>query len=303
MAVNGINAIETSFVKDYGTNIELLVQQIGSVFRPCVYNDSFVGESAAVIEQVGEVSAQVRATRHGDTPLVPTPMDRRWCFPTDFELADLIDTQDKLRQIIDPTNMFAQAQAAALGRSIDDIIIEAILGDNKTGQNAGTTVALPAAQQIDNGGTGMTIEKLRTALEKFENANVDLERENVYAVISPEQKRQLLSTTEVTNADYNTVRALANGEIDTFLGFKFKTSTRLLGGAFYGGTRTPTANMQTATFFTEKGVGLGMWNDISSRIDERADKSYAWQVYSKGTFGATRLQEEKVITIETDKTK
>jgi hypothetical protein len=40
-----------------------------------------------------------------------------------------------------------------------------------------------------------------------------------------------------------------------------------------------------------------MWNDITTRISERDDKSYATQVYVKGTFGATRLEEGKVVEI------
>ena len=98
MAVTGINAIETSFVKDYGTNVELLVQQMGSKLRDTVRVQSFTGESAAYIEQVGSVAAVKRTVRHGDTPLVPTPFDRRWAFPIDWEVADLIDQQDRLRQ-------------------------------------------------------------------------------------------------------------------------------------------------------------------------------------------------------------
>lgn len=303
MAVTGVNAITTSFVKDYGTNVEMLVQQMGSVLRPYVYLESFVGEAAAFIEQVGEVTAKLRTERHADTPLTPTPMDRRWAFPKDYENADLIDKQDRLRQIIDPTSPFAQAQAYAIGRAMDDEMIERMLGDNKTGQNAEANVPLPASQQIAAGGTGMTIEKLRQTREKFLDANVDLDREMVCAAITPRQLTQLLSTTEITSADYNTVRALVQGEIDTFMGFTFKTSNRLKGASNYNGSFVPAANTETALFFTEKGVGLGVWNDISARVDERPDKSYATQVYTKATFGATRLQEDKVIAVDTDTTK
>jgi hypothetical protein len=38
-----------------------------------------------------------QTTRKGphpsDTPLISTPQDRRWCFPNDFDWADLIDRQ------------------------------------------------------------------------------------------------------------------------------------------------------------------------------------------------------------------
>lgn len=298
--VTGINAIETSFVKDYGTNVELLVQQMGSKLRDTVEIHSFTGESAAFVEQVGEVAALKRTTRHSDTPLVPTPMDRRWVYPVDWEIADLIDQQDRLRQIIDPTSPFARAQAASIGRAMDDAIIEGVMGDVKTGKEAGTTVSLPGGQVIVNGGTAMTISKLRTAREKFLDANVDLDSEMVTAVITPRQLTQLLATTEVTSSDFNTVKALVQGELNTFMGFRFKVSNRLLGASSYGGDRAVIdTNVESALFYTQRAAVLGIWNDITARIDERADKSYATQVYAKATFGAARCQEPKVIRVDT----
>lgn len=300
--VTGINAIETSFVKDYGSTVELLAQQKMSKLRMSVTEQSFRGESAAFIEQVGEVAAQKRVTRHGDTPLVPTPMGRRWVFPTDYEVADLIDSQDRLRQIIDPTSPFARAQAAALGRAMDDELIAGILGDNKTGQDAGTTTSFDSNMEVAVGSTGLTIDKLRSARELLLNNDVDVDDEEVYLALTPKQEMQLLETTEVTSSDYNTIKALVQGQINTFLGFRFICSTRLPGATNYNVSTTiysPSANEDTALFYTKRGVGLALWNDITARIDERADKSYATQVYAKATCGATRLQEEKVGRIVT----
>ena len=296
MAVTGINAIETAFVKDYGATIDLLCQQMMSRLRDTVTVQSFTGESAAFIEQVGEVAAVKRTTRHADTPLVPTPMNRRWVFPIDHEVADLIDSQDRLRMIVDPTSSFARAQAAAIGRAMDDEIIEGILGTNKTGQNAGTNTSL--ATTIADGSAALTIDKLREVRETFQNADVDFEMEDVYAIITPKQNRQLLETTEITSSDYNSVKALVQGQIDSFMGFKFKVSNRLKGAANYNGSQTEEASHETALFYAKRGVGLGLWNDITARVDERADKSYSLQVYCKATFGATRLDEDKVIAVE-----
>ena len=297
MAVTGINAIETFNVNDYTSNVELLLQQKGSKLRNLVRNESFVGENADFIEQVGLVAAVKRVTRHGDTPLVPTPTDRRWVFPSDYEIADLIDDQDKLRLIIDPTSPFAMAQAAALGRSLDDEIIEGAFGNNQTGQTpTSTTVAFTAGNLIAAGGTGLTIDKLREIRQGMAEAEVDFDLEMVHAIVTPAGLNNLLQTTEATSSDYNTVRALVHGQIDSFMGFKFTESNRLPGGVNYSATGTVTvaANTSRQLFFAESGLGCGMWNDISSRVDERADKSYSTQVYAKATFGATRLQEGKV---------
>jgi len=297
MAVNGINAIETSFVNDYTSNVELLLQQKGSKLRPTVRVESFIGENADFIEQVGKVRAVKRTQRHADTPLVPTPMDRRWCFPTDYEIADLIDKQDRLRQIIDPTSPFAMAQSAALTRGMDDAIFEGAFGSNQTGQTpASTSVAFDSNNLIAAGGTDLTIDKLREIKTGMLQAEVDFESEVVTGVIDPVQLENLLQTTEVTSADYNTVKALVQGDIDTFMGFKFITSNRLPGGVDYSpdGSVTVAANTTRALFYAQSGLGLGIWGDVSTRIDELPTKSFATQVYACATFGGTRLQEGKV---------
>ena len=299
MAVTGINAIETSFVNDYTSNIEMLVQQMGSKIRMACRNESFVGENADFIEQFGEATAVTRVSRHSDTPLNPIPFDRRWVFPTDKETADLIDKQDRLRQIIDPSNPFARAQAAAIGRAQDDEIIQKYFGTNQTGQTpSSTAVAFDSNNLIAANSLGMTIDKLRDVVQGLEEADVDFEMERVYCVLTPAQKADLLATTEVTSSDYNTVKALVRGELDTFLGMTFITSNRLPGGTKDNSGVTVAANTQRAMAFAGSGVGFGSWDEISSRMDERADKSYATQVYTKATFGATRLQEPKCWAID-----
>jgi hypothetical protein len=49
--------------------------------------------------------------------------------------------------------------------------------------------------------------------------------------------------------------------------------------------------------FAQDGLTLAIGKDISARIDERADKSYATQVYYCQSIGATRMEEAKVLGI------
>lgn len=121
-------------VIDYKSTVEHLLQQRGSKFRMCVMEDSYRGKSGAAVNQVGAVTAQARTTRHADTPLIETPHDKRWVFPTDYEWADLIDDQDKIRIIADPTSPYAINGAMALGRSMDDLIISAATATSLTGE-------------------------------------------------------------------------------------------------------------------------------------------------------------------------
>ena len=273
--------VTTAFVQQYSANVQLLSQQMGSLLRDKVRVESVVGKNA-FFDQVGSVTAVLKTSRHSDTPQIDTPHSRRRVSLADYEFADLIDQQDKVRLLIDPTSSYAQAAAFAMGRAMDDVIIAAATGTAFTGETGATSEAAQTA--IAAGGTALTIAKLRTAKQTFDLANVDPSITR-HMVVSPEQITHLLGTTEVTSSDFNTIKALVNGEIDTFLGFKFTTSNRL----------AKSGNDRTCIAYAQDGITLGIGKDISARIDERADKSYATQVYYCQSIGATRMEQAKVV--------
>ena len=280
--------VNTAFVQDYKNTVSLLLQQRGSKLRSAVTQDSFTGKSGKAVEQIGAVNAQKRTSRHGDTPLISTPHDARWVFPTDYEWADLIDDQDKLRMIIDPTSPYAVNGAYAMGRSIDDALIDSFFGTAKTGENGTTSTAFPTAQQVASGSAGMSIAKLRSAKKILMANEVDVDNDPLFIAITAEQHDDLLGETQAVSLDYNTKPVLVEGRISAFMGFNFIHIERL-------GVDGSSARRCPA--WARSGMHLGMWNDITTRISERDDKSYANQVYVKGTFGATRLEEGKVVEI------
>ena len=286
--------VTTHFVQQYTTNVQLLLQQKGSKLRGTVSTGSYSGKAAKAVEQVGAVNAQKRTQRHGDTPLISTPSDARWIYPVDYEWADLIDDQDKLRMLIDPQSSYAQNGAYALGRAMDDEIISAFFGTAKTGENGSTSTAFATGtQQISvstgsTGATGLNIAKLREAKKILMENEVDIDNEQLFCVITAEQHDDLLNEAQAISLDYNTRPVLVDGRITAFMGFNFVHCERLgVDGSSY--RRVPV--------YAKSGVHLGMWNDINTQISERADKGYSTQVYCKGTFGATRTEEKKVVEI------
>jgi hypothetical protein len=279
--------IETAFVEQYSSNVQMLSQQKGSILRDKVRVESVTGKNA-FFDQVGSVTATLRAGRHVDTPRVDVPHSRRRVTLADYEFADLIDDLDKVRMLVDPTSTYALAAAYAMGRAMDDAIITAATGSADTGVAGGTAVALPASQIIAEAGTtGMTIAKLREAKEIIDLADVDPSLPR-HIIVSPKQITDLLGTTEVTSSDFNTVKALAQGDINTFLGFNFVVSNRL----------AVASQIRDCVAFVSDGIGLAVGKDSTARIDERADKGYATQVYYSAAFGATRMEEEKVVKIQ-----
>ena len=280
--------ITTAFVEQYSANIQMLSQQMGSLLRDAVRNESVVGKDA-YFDQIGKVTAILKTSRHSDTPQIDTPHSRRRVSLADYEFADLIDQQDKVRLLIDPTSSYAKAAAYAMGRAMDDVIIAAALGTANTGVSGGTPVTFPAGNIVaaNTGGTGMNIAKLAAAKQILDVGDVDPSIKR-HIVVSPAEIADLLNNTTVTSSDFNTIKALVQGEIDSFMGFKFHVSNRLVDNG--------AANTQCIAF-AEDGILLGVGKDVTARIDERADKSYATQVYYCQTIGATRMEEAKVVSV------
>ena len=279
--------VTTAFVEQYSANVQLLSQQSGSRLRDKVRLETVVGKNA-FFDQIGSVTATVRSSRHSDTPQADTPHSRRRVSLVDYEFADLIDDLDKVKMLIDPTSSYAQAAANAMGRAIDDAIIAAATGTAYTGVAGATSTSLGSGQTISESGTdGLTIAKLRSAKKILDLNDVDPSIAR-YIIVGPKQIDDLLGTTQVTSSDFNTVKALAMGDINTFMGFNFIVSNRL----------NLATSKRDCIAFAQDGLLLAVGKDVTARIDERSDKGYATQVYYSASFGATRMEESKVVKIQ-----
>jgi hypothetical protein len=310
--------VATAFVQQYATNVMMLLQQQGSRLRNAVQNYSFVGKAASVCEQFGSVTPSRNVSRHADTPLISTPHDKRWVYPQDYDWADLIDQQDRLRMLIDPSGPYTMAGAWAMGRAIDDEIIAGILGSNNTGDNGTTTVSSlygynsnsqsVAATTGAASATGLNIAKLRAAKKILLGADLDIDNDQLFAIITAKQHDDLLNEAQAVSLDYNTRPVLVDGKITSFMGFNFIHSERIPGGANFNTSITTLSSSDTdgqyvtgsrwmVPVFAKSGVALGMWNDVQASVDRRPDKRNSWQVYVTGTFGATRLEEKRCVVI------
>ena len=280
--------ITTAFVNQFSSNVQLLSQQKGSLLRGSVSEESVTGEKA-FFDQVGSSAAIKRTSRHADTMIQDTPHSRRMVTMDTYEWADLIDDSDKVRMLIDPTSTYAQAAAAAMGRAMDDSIIAAATGTSKTGSSGGTSTDMVSGNIIAHGSADLTLAKLIQAKKILDEGSVDASIPR-YIAVAPAQIVALLGTTQVQSADFNSIKSLVQGEVDTFMGFKFIMSTRL----------AVASNIRTCFAWAEDGLKLAVGKDVMAKIDERADKSYATQVFYCSTFGSTRMEEAKVVSVLCD---
>jgi hypothetical protein len=300
--------ITDNFSQQYSANVFHLAQQKGSRLKPTVRNETQVGKSA-FYDRIGSVTAQLKVGRHSSTPQLDTPHSRRRVTLADYEWADLVDDQDKIRMLHDPTSEYAIAAMWALGRAMDDVIVEALGGTAYAGEAGASTVSLANANKLaahtGSALSDLNLKTLRAAKRMLDQAEVDPSIKR-YFVCSAKQIEALLGQTEVTSSDYNSVKALVQGEVNTFMGFEFIRSERLgaQSSALSGSTSTGAVGSGSSLVGARKcyayamdGALLSIGQDMKGKISERADKSYAMQVYACMSIGATRMEEAKVVEV------
>ena len=302
--------IPVSFVDQFKANLLILSQQKAPLLRGCCRMEAITGDTMFV-ERLGPKNAQLKGARHGATPISDAPHTRRKLSMADYVVpADIIDKSDRLKLLVELEAPYSQNQNFSLNRAIDDVIITA-LGGPAYGGHTGAAAniinnydlgecrvinsdgAIVAAGTITSGATEtpLTIAKLLTCKELLDDAEIDESRQR-YFLTNPHNINQLLNTTEVKSADYNTVRALAQGQIDTFMGFKFLKSTRLPVGQDTAAT--------SSYAYAQDAIVLAIAQEPEVSISVRHDLCDSVQVFSTLSIGATRVEGPAVVQIELD---
>lgn len=281
------DTIPAHYTTEFSTNWIHRVQQSKARLDAYVEEESFTGERKRY-DRIGSQTSRLRTERKGPTNIVDPTLDFRWAYRNSYDLGNLLDKDDamNLGQLVLPTSDYVKSHANAYHRDCDDIAWKAALDDAMTGELGATTSALPAGQKIAAGGTGLTLAKLISANEILEDADLEDGQPRVLCVTA-QQLTNLLNTTEVKSADYNSVKALVNGSIDTFMGFKFIKIKRLRKAST---TRSCVGWVKGAI----KRIKGSMMSDISMR----KDLSMSTQIYSAWNLGAVRVYDEGVIQID-----
>ena len=293
--------IPAHFTTEFDANWQHLAQQKLERTKEYVMVDTVEGKEKK-FNQLGKAEFQPIIVRAGETRIVDRPTDARWLRPLPFDIAELLDEWDeKFLGIVKlPDSEMVTSQGYAYARLIDKTILAAAVGTAYTGETGVTPVVLPAAQIIDvnfvetgsAANSGLTIGKLRQAAFKFDDAEVP-EDETKTLFLGAKQIQDLLRTTEVTSSDFANVKALAEGQVDTFMGFKIRrVSKDYL--PYNSGT-----DVRNVIACVKSGIRLA---DTGRRTytDIRPDKSHALQIRSTVAMGATRMEEVKVVSIACD---
>lgn len=288
--------LPTHFVQQYSTNIALLLQQKGSKLRDTVTTGTHTGKQASPVDQFGAIEMQSVSSRFAPMGRVDAPTDRRWVFPSDYDLPQLIDEFDKLRMLTDPSSSYVQNAVMAAGRQFDRLICSAFTGTAKTGENGGTSTVFTAANEVDvavgGANSKLNVAKIKAVRELMMSKHIDFDMEQCYIGITAADHASLLNEIQVVSTDFNSRPVLVDGKLTQFLGFNL-VHCELIETALAG------TNEVTLPVWVKSGMYLGVWGDIQNSVSRRHDlQGEPWQVYTKMTAGATRLEENKVFAIE-----
>lgn len=291
--------IPEAYVRKYTAGIRILQQQMDQRLRSCVMVDDTVPGDRAFYDQIGNTEMTLVTNRHGATTYTDTPHSRRMVTMDMYDVSDLVDRADTRRLLNNPINRYSRVMAAAANRKFDKIIINAFNATASTGANGTGTAAFDSAYQFEadgsaagTGGSALIIEgiiRARRALEAAENME-DGDDYRWCACLSARARADLLSETEVTSSDYNTVKALVNGQVDQFLGFTFTKSEQL---NYISGT-TP----QLLPFWVKQSMQLGVSQDSRGFMDVLPQRRHSTQVRYEMDAGATRMDEKGVVLLE-----
>lgn len=289
------------FPPEFSTNWNHLVQQKLSKLREYLSIDSIRGKEKKY-NQIAPVEMTQITSRAASTNVTDTPMAHRWIRPLQYEKADLLDEWDSelLGEIALPQSELIMNHAMAYARSIDKIALAAAVGNASTGATGSTNTALPAGQKVavdyvetgSAANSGLTIAKLRRAKFILDDNQVDEDDQRII-VVSAAQLQDLLRTNETTSADFNTVRALVSGQLDTFMGFKF----RVVDKSFFA--YNSETGVRNVVVYAKSGLKLAD-SGRKVHVDIRPDRSHALQLRTVASLGAVRMEEKKVVEIACD---
>jgi len=295
-----MSAIPDYFPDQFSTSWQDTLQQMESRLQGAVERADFTGERKK-FNLVSAFESTEITERLADTPVVEFAGSEYWMYQSPCHVPTWFDKYDDhfLGQLVKPTSDTVRGHAMALNRKIDDKIIEAFFGTRYIGAAGTTTDAFPSANDVavdyvasgSPANSGLTVDKVIRAVRKLNEAEAP--QSDRYLAHTASELENLLRTTQVTSADYANVKALVNGNIDTFMGLKFIPCERL--------------PIVTATDITS----VAVWHKsaIKLAIGERGTsmnpvptRNDALLVRSHMMRGAVRTQNNLVVRIFCDRT-
>jgi len=236
--------------------------------------------STVKFPKIGKGSATIRVPQTDVSPL-NVSYSQVTATMADWNAAEYSDIFQQQKVNFDERRELVQVVSNAIGRRMDQIVLDAL---------AASSTSLTVANSIGGSTTNLNVAKLRRAKKLMDANNVPMDGRCM--VISASGLEGLLGETQTTSADYNSVRALVSGELDTFLGFKFVT----IGDRSEGGLPIDGSLDRTCYAFHKDAVGMGIGMNQRTEINYVPEKT-SFLVNSMFSAGAVAIDDEGIVKI------
>lgn len=236
--------------------------------------------STVKFPKVGSGVATVRVPQTDVTPL-NVGFSQVTCTLQDWNAAEYSDIFSQAKVNFDERQELVQVVANAMGRRQDQLIIDALTA---------SSTSLTVSNDIGGTDTNLNVAKLREAKRLLDKGNVPMDGRHM--VIHANSLANLLSETSVTSSDFNTVKALVQGEINTFLGFQF----HVLGDRSEGGLAIDGSNDRTVWAFHSQAIGYAEGIGMRTEINYIPEKT-SWLVNEVFSAGAIAIDAGGIVQI------
>jgi hypothetical protein len=247
---------------------------------PAVRQRRGVEGSTVKFPKVGKGVATIRVPQTDVTPL-NVAFSSVTLTLADYNAAEYSDIFSQAKVNFDERQELVQVVAGAMGRRQDQMILDALTA---------SSTSLTVANSIGGSNTNMNITKLREAKRLMDKNNVPPDGRNI--IIHANGLANLLSETSVTSSDFNSVKALVQGELNTYLGFTF----HVLGDRSEGGLAIDASLDRTCFAFHKDAVGYGEGIAMRTEINYIAEKT-SWLVNEVFSAGAVAIDDEGIVKI------
>lgn len=278
--------IDNAYIYTYEQNVRHLAQQGVARLRNYVMEKGEQGINHHW-ERFGAATATQKTAARTATPSADQVWSRRVSVAQTWHTGHTSELEDPVQMLVDPNSTITKAQAMAMKRAVDDIIITACDADALDEDGSSVAFDSVITQTIGDGTDEFSVDMAKETLEKFMSHDIDADVPKVI-VIGEKQMRSLLMDNEVTSGDFQPTQALATGYLPNFLGFDWVVSTRL---------PAPAADQLYCFAFTPYALGLQVNRDISSLVAQDPSLSFAWRIYSYMTMGCVRVEDEHIVRI------
>ncbi len=311
--------IPEGFVDQFDNTLYHLLGQSESKFQVGVDIKPIINAEDKAFDAIGKLVLTEKTERNPQTPTTEITTERRWVETTPFHQSVLIDKDDDLNRVVEPTSDIMMEFVRAVNLKKDDIILASIDGDvvsgrtakagttitwasqdgnvKYTGKDTGRTIAFDTSEgNASASDEGMTVEKAELVKEYFNFLDAD-ENTPIWGAINPRQATNLFGQNEYVSSDFNTSKPLAVGRIiKNWHGINWIVSTKIVGGT--NNDVDESEDVVRCPFWLQSGIILGVQDMISTEISIESTLSYSKQIYVHMNMGAMRRDEDRVCYVE-----